>query len=289
MNIDMQNYEEWLVAFVDGELDDVEIGQLNRFLEKHPALKNELTAYKTVVFSADNSVVYDHKNDLRKTSIYLTFLKKSWPIAAAVAVILSLLPFAPKEEKVEPVIASKEVIKKTQDTTLPEQGAIAQMEKTTLSKEPSIPKTKVPQPPLVTKRSVKPVNKRIKESKKITEGFTKNKNPEVETKQELVQEKEISQEPNTLTPEPESKTVEVVVQNDKQEELNDQTRKDEQPATEQEDRGLVVIKEVTHPQLFEKINTVVTKVENKIEIFKELKRRPITVSIGKRKLFTLNN
>ena len=44
----------------------------------------------------------------------------------------------------------------------------------------------------------------------------------------------------------------------------------------------------SNPIIYEKLNEVVTKVEAKINKIKTIKEMPITVCIGKRKLFTLN-
>jgi hypothetical protein len=42
MKIDITNYEEWIIDWLDGNLNDIQVGEVLQFLEEHPELKEEL-------------------------------------------------------------------------------------------------------------------------------------------------------------------------------------------------------------------------------------------------------
>lgn len=64
--ISLQNYEEYLVRYLDGECSPQEIAAVALFLEKHPDLNAELNALKATVLPADEKIFFPRKELLKK-------------------------------------------------------------------------------------------------------------------------------------------------------------------------------------------------------------------------------
>jgi hypothetical protein len=72
MNIDRTNYEIYIVDYFDGKLDKVTAEELLRFLERNPDLQDEFEAFRSMTLSSDDSIVFENKNQLKKTLIKST-------------------------------------------------------------------------------------------------------------------------------------------------------------------------------------------------------------------------
>ena len=91
--ITWDNYEEYIMMQVDGELSPAEEQELNSFLEQHPALKAEQAAYALTRVSADESVVYTNKESLIKQVPAKRIAFPHWQrysIAAGVAALICI-------------------------------------------------------------------------------------------------------------------------------------------------------------------------------------------------------
>lgn len=70
MQIDRSNYEIWLIDWIDGNLNDIEVAELKHFLISNPDLKAEFDELDTLKddmqFNSDES--FKHKEMLKKTS-----------------------------------------------------------------------------------------------------------------------------------------------------------------------------------------------------------------------------
>ncbi|MEO5675646.1 MAG: hypothetical protein ABIQ74_13465 [Chitinophagales bacterium] len=64
--ISLQNYDEYLVRYLDGECSPQEIAAVALFLMKHPDLNAELNALKATVLSADEKIFLPRKELLKK-------------------------------------------------------------------------------------------------------------------------------------------------------------------------------------------------------------------------------
>lgn len=301
MSINEHNYEEWMVAFIDGELNTEEVKEFNNFIEKNPELKDELSAFESVQFIADADFVYDGKEALLKKSGAVVMLKKVWPLAAAILLMFAIYPFINKEETNKPIVVKENKVEKGTEKLVKEISAPSVVEK--IEEESVVPIQKE-----VVAEDVKPQTSKnnnytaaVPTYKKIVDMKSKDrsiKNKPLEKIQEeyadvpnmpkVVEEDKIEKIPESIT----------LVQKPIKEDAVLQAKQTPVPMlmpakdmTEisENDNALVIIDQVTHPNIYKKINTAVVAVENKIEKLKKLKRTPITVSIGKRKLFTLNN
>ncbi|MEZ2441432.1 hypothetical protein AB6805_06905 [Chitinophaga sp. RCC_12] len=68
IEINISNYESYLLSYIDGELNETELAALERFLEKHPPFRQELELLEGAKLTPDKHVVFDNKAALYKTA-----------------------------------------------------------------------------------------------------------------------------------------------------------------------------------------------------------------------------
>jgi hypothetical protein len=66
MKVNMQNYEEYFVRFVDNDLSAEEADEVQLFLQQHPGLKAELDSFRSAVLIPDASIQFSGKELLKK-------------------------------------------------------------------------------------------------------------------------------------------------------------------------------------------------------------------------------
>lgn len=93
-NVNMENYEEYILMYVDKELSKTEVDALMNFLEKHPELKTELKAYEATVVATTDTINYPEKEQLLKTAPKAIRLGNWKYYAAAACVLLAAGIFA---------------------------------------------------------------------------------------------------------------------------------------------------------------------------------------------------
>ncbi len=79
VDINISNYEEYLLSYIDGELNPEECAALEAFLQQHPAQARELEVYKAAILQPDRNEVFDRKDILYHSATitlenYETFL-----------------------------------------------------------------------------------------------------------------------------------------------------------------------------------------------------------------------
>jgi len=89
--IDDNNFEEYCVAFNEGDLDDPQTQLLNDYISDNNELISIFNSYKSLNLMADKSVVFANKNSLKKRAAMLNFSHFSYSNVAAVAAIFLLL------------------------------------------------------------------------------------------------------------------------------------------------------------------------------------------------------
>lgn len=62
--VTLENYEEYIVLQMDGELDAAGQEQLEAFMQLHPELREELSMYENTRLIPDTTVVFEHKESL---------------------------------------------------------------------------------------------------------------------------------------------------------------------------------------------------------------------------------
>jgi anti-sigma factor RsiW len=66
MKINLKNYEEYFVRYIDDELSHEEANEVTRFLHEHPELKQELEAFRSVILPVENEIRFDSKQSFKK-------------------------------------------------------------------------------------------------------------------------------------------------------------------------------------------------------------------------------
>lgn len=69
MNININNYEEWMIDYIEGNLSAAQEKELNEFLVFHPELKAELELFSATKLQPDMHVVFADKNSLKKQPV----------------------------------------------------------------------------------------------------------------------------------------------------------------------------------------------------------------------------
>lgn len=72
ININISNYEEYLLCAVDGELSGDEMVALEVFLQQHPHIREELALLESVRLTPDEEVAFDDKARLYRQSTVLS-------------------------------------------------------------------------------------------------------------------------------------------------------------------------------------------------------------------------
>jgi hypothetical protein len=89
--VNMENYEEYLLLYADGELSAAELKELEVFISQHPELKDEMDIYAATKLVPDEAMVYTGKEQLLKIAPRTIALQSWWVYGAAAACIGILL------------------------------------------------------------------------------------------------------------------------------------------------------------------------------------------------------
>jgi len=91
--LDKNTFDEFCIAFYEGDLEDKEIKRLKSFISAHPEFMSRFEAYKELTLEADLSIKYPNKKQLKRTIPFYRYkiYKYILPIAAAAAVIAILI------------------------------------------------------------------------------------------------------------------------------------------------------------------------------------------------------
>lgn len=87
--VNMENYEEYMLLYADGELKPAEEKALLDFVAQHPELEAELKAYAATRLVPDTAMVFEHKESLLKTAEPTRRIGLgNWKMYAAAACVL---------------------------------------------------------------------------------------------------------------------------------------------------------------------------------------------------------
>ncbi len=93
--VTLQNYEEYIMLYVDEELDTASVTALMDFLAKHPELQSELALYQKTKLPPAEATVFAYKDALFKQSpkTFSLYRPFSYAIAAGVVLLIGMLAF----------------------------------------------------------------------------------------------------------------------------------------------------------------------------------------------------
>lgn len=138
-HINGDNAEEWMISQLEGLLNNKEEAELAEFITINPAYAYDKEKYRQTRLSADLSVTYSQKEQLKKKAPVLPLIRLAWLIPAAAAVILLFfgiryllgpdeIIITPADGPVADVITPIEPAKETPEVnSLPDKG-IARVE-----------------------------------------------------------------------------------------------------------------------------------------------------------------
>ena len=86
--IELGNYEEWLVLYVDDELSSEERNRVENFLAVHPHLQQELALFRQTKLQP-GEITFPDKNVLFRTQTATIFRLQWWKVAVAAVLILA--------------------------------------------------------------------------------------------------------------------------------------------------------------------------------------------------------
>lgn len=90
--VTMENYEELMLLYIDGELDETNTKNLLLFAAQHPAIAKELKEYEQLRFKPDASIIYQQKTSLLKKEpkVFIIGQWLRYGIAAALVLLIGI-------------------------------------------------------------------------------------------------------------------------------------------------------------------------------------------------------
>lgn len=116
MKINRSTYEEFFLLYVDGELNASERKAVEDFAEAHPDLKVELELLQSSVLSADNTIVFENKEELYQEEEKKVIVFGWWKMIAAAILLIGFGTFGwlyvnEQDGKPAPAVAETNTIK----------------------------------------------------------------------------------------------------------------------------------------------------------------------------------
>lgn len=104
--IQLHNYEPFLLRYIDGELNVQEAAAVEQFVAAHPAVQKELAIWQATRLVADTTVLFENKAVLyRHTKVRAMRPAYWWAAAAVVAGAVLFIRLADQETPQAPVVA----------------------------------------------------------------------------------------------------------------------------------------------------------------------------------------
>lgn len=125
--ITLQNYENHLLSYIDGELNQQEKAAFEQFVSQHAHVQQELKIWQATKVQADTAVRFEDKSVLyRKTSRRIGIRPAYWwGAAAVVAGALFFLTLSDTTETKEVLVVNKPAVKAPVTTTPETKGTTA--------------------------------------------------------------------------------------------------------------------------------------------------------------------
>lgn len=115
--IHLQNYEGYLLSYIDGELDPEEEKAFEQFLARHPKVREELVMWQGTKMHADPSIRFENKEVLyRHTKTRVIRMRPAywWAAAAMVAGVLLFIKLSSDQDTTIPSSSTLADVKKVQ-------------------------------------------------------------------------------------------------------------------------------------------------------------------------------
>ena len=91
MKTNMENYEERFVDYMEGQLDDAEMREVEAFVAQHPELQEDFKLFCSTKLIPDTTIVFTQKEKLTKskTAVIPLFIRLA-AIAASIALLIGI-------------------------------------------------------------------------------------------------------------------------------------------------------------------------------------------------------
>lgn len=127
--VNLENYEEYMMMYADGELNEAETKALMDFVAANPELAKELEAYSATKLVPDTTMVYANKDQLMKAPPAggrTIGMRTWWMYAAAAAVLLFAVTIFRQggDTPDSPAVASNTPASTQPDSTQPTQTPV---------------------------------------------------------------------------------------------------------------------------------------------------------------------
>lgn len=204
--INLENYEEYLILYVDDELDDDAIKALMAFLEQHPNLKKELELYQRTKLPLETAIMLSGKQDLQKNESKKIAIQPWWRYYAAAAALLLIVFTAYKwmNKTTDNTIQNELDIVKNDTANTITQPIINEPESDTIPKQVIVQNTQ--------SIHTKPLHQHSTSVAPINTSQHTTKPTKAEEKIQSSTENPVPENPIVFVKEEESKTEEVIVE-----------------------------------------------------------------------------
>ncbi|MFC2103826.1 hypothetical protein ACFLS4_00550 [Bacteroidota bacterium] len=108
------NFDEICIACIENDLSEKDAIEFEKFIKENSERKKEVELYKLTKVIADNSIVFQSKHKLKRTTNKFV-LRRNYTIisaAASIIIMIALYLFAPKQNKINRELPVAELSKK---------------------------------------------------------------------------------------------------------------------------------------------------------------------------------
>lgn len=148
--INQENFEEWIIAYLEGDLSKEEIAVFEEFKSKNFGIENEIRTFRKTYLKPKKEIIYPHKV-LLKRALIVPFRTKAIRYAAAIAAIfviafaifmlLSDLNYNSPDQYVEKIVVPENSQTNPVSTGTDKPTDVADSQETALKNNPSNPET----------------------------------------------------------------------------------------------------------------------------------------------------
>jgi len=88
LNIDQDNYDNWIIAYLEGELNGKEIVDFGEFRVKNPIVEKEITAYEKTFLKPKTTIVFRDKELLKRKAALRIGNSIVWYVTSLAAILI---------------------------------------------------------------------------------------------------------------------------------------------------------------------------------------------------------
>lgn len=280
--VTLQNYEEYIMLYVDEELDVASVKALMDFLDEHPELKKELELYQKTKLPVEDELFFAGKEQLFKKPVRTISVNRwmLYGIAAGLLLLIGLATIKWNNKPENTIIQTPEIANNKIDSVIPASQHTAKVD-TQIAPSPTINLIEEkPLQPLAKTKTRTPVNHNEEKQKPSMQQPVKvPEKPSVIEQEEAVQIAKREEE--------HEKQVDMKIE----EEMAIQIEESSTDTKAKTKKGLLALLPISSEKkqgLTHLKNTMEGKVETVKNLQEELKNTSFEVRLGNKELFVIN-